>query len=88
MRPAWRGVLDQMDAALDGKALIPHWRLEKGINLRRVFDEPKPFDLVLWITGPGALPYLESGPTMTSAGWRGLTDAFHGDFATYLVWFN
>ena len=39
---AWQGVLDEVDLILDGKKLVPHWRLTKGINLRRVFDEPQP----------------------------------------------
>src|SRR4051794_17033267 len=54
---AWYQVLDEADAILDGKKLVPHWRLQQGINLRRVFEEPQPFALVLWITGPAALPY-------------------------------
>ena len=66
---AWYQVLDEADAILDGEKLIPHWRFEQGINLRRVFEEPQPFDLVLWITGPAALPYLEDGPVTTPEEW-------------------
>lgn len=85
---AWHGVLDTFDALLDGKLLLPHWRLKQGINLRRVFDEPRPFDLVLWLTGPAALPYTEDGRMLTSEEWRNLTRAFEGSFGSYAIWFN
>lgn len=85
---AWRQVLDEADAVLDGDKLVPHWRLEQGINLRRVFEEPEPFDLVLWITGPAALPYLEDGPISTSDEWARLTAAFRGSFGLFALWVN
>jgi hypothetical protein len=85
---AWRAVLDEADAILDGKKLVPHWRLRQGINVRRIFDEPQPFDLVLWITGPAALPYLEDGPMTTSDEWNRITDSFGGSFGVFAVWFN
>jgi hypothetical protein len=85
---AWHSVLDKFDALLDGKVLMPHWRLNKGINMRRVFDEPQPFDLVLWITGPAALPYLEDGPVLTSDEWAKITAAFRNNFGSYAIWFN
>ena len=84
----WRAVLDEADAILDGKKLVPHWRLRQGINVRRVFEEPQPFDFVLWITGPAALPYLEDGPTTTSEDWNRITESFGGGFGVFAVWFN
>jgi hypothetical protein len=85
---AWHDVLDEVDALLDGTTLMPHWRFDEGINLRRVFEEPRPFDLVLWITGPSALPYLEDGPILTSRQWERITRAFGGSFGSYAIWFN
>jgi hypothetical protein len=85
---AWRAVLDETEAILDGRKLVPHWRLERGINLRRVFDEPQPFDLVLWITGPAAVPYLESGPVTTREDWNRILQAFGSQFGRYAIWFN
>ncbi len=85
---AWRELLDLADDVLDGKILVPHWRLERGINLRRVFDDPRPFDFVLWITGPAALPYLDDGKVLSSDEWRRLIGAFRGSFGTYAFWFN
>jgi hypothetical protein len=85
---AWYLVLGRFEELLDGKVLLPHWRMEKAINLRRVFDEPRPFDIVLWITGPAALPYLEDGPVLTSGEWRDIIRAFEGSFGSYAIWFN
>lgn len=85
---AWYKVLDTYEALLDGKLLMPHWRMKQGVNLRRVFEEPQPFDLVLWITGPAALPYVEDGPMLTSEQWDAITSAFEDNFGSYAIWFN
>jgi hypothetical protein len=85
---AWRGVLDQAEMVIDGRKLVPHWRFNKGFNLARVFDEPRPFDLVLWITGPAALPYLEDGAISTAEDWQTIVDSFGGNFGVFAVWFN
>jgi hypothetical protein len=85
---SWRAFLDEADALLDGRKLIPHWRLNRGINLKKVFEEPTPFDIVLWITGPAAMPYLEDGPVLTREEWRGLIGAFGNNFGNYAIWFN
>lgn len=84
----WLVLLDEFDAILDGKKLIPHWRFAKGINLRKVFEEPKQFDLVLWLTGHAATPFLESGPTIGAGDWARLTGMFRGGFLGYAVFFN
>jgi hypothetical protein len=85
---AWHQVLDEVEALLEGRKLLPHWRFDKGVNLRRVFEEPRPFDLVLWITGPAAFPYLEDGEILTSERWRDIIGAFEGSFGSYAIWFN
>ena len=85
---AWHAVLDEMDAVLDGRKLIPHWRFTKGFNLRKVFEEPQPFDLVLWITGPAALPYLEDGPISSSTDWERIVGAFGGNFGLFAIFVN
>jgi hypothetical protein len=85
---AWRAVLDEADLILDGKKLVPHWRFNQGFNLRKVFEEPRPFDIVLWITGPAALPYLENGPVTSSEDWNAMTRAFDGSFGLFAIWVN
>jgi hypothetical protein len=85
---AWLQALDEFDALLDGRKLLPHWRFVEGINLRRVFFEPRPFDLVLWATGQAAAPYLEAGPLLSSDEWEEWQRVFDGNFPGYAFWFN
>jgi hypothetical protein len=85
---SWLALLYQVDLALDGKILVPHWRFTKGVNLAKVFEQPENFDLVLWFTGPAALPYLDQGPVMGAEDWSQATRIFGGDFAGYAFYFN
>lgn len=84
----WMVFLGEFDAILQGKKLIPHWRLAKGINLRRVFLEPQTFDPILWAQGSAALPYLEDGPVTDAETWRTIMAMFEGNFLGLAVWFN
>lgn len=85
---AWGEMMDQADKVLAGKLLIPFWRGEenRGVNLRRVFLEPRTLDLVLWVQGPYATPYLEQGATVKN--WRPLMNEFGGRFPGFALWFN
>jgi hypothetical protein len=84
----WLQFLDTFEQTLDGKLLLPHWRLNGGINLKRVFLEPRAFDIVLWLQGSAALPYIEDGRVADSATWAPISQLMGGDFMTYFVWFN
>jgi hypothetical protein len=84
----WLATLNDFDAMLDGKLLIPYWRFNKGINLKNVFYEPRMFDLVLWITGHAAAPFLEDGPIMATQIWNKRQRVFGGNFLSYAAWFN
>ncbi|MCB1380686.1 MAG: hypothetical protein KDK89_20305 [Alphaproteobacteria bacterium] len=84
----WMMFLSEFDAILQGKTLIPHWRLAKGINFRRVFTEPRTFDPILWAQGSAALPYLEDGPMTDGQTWGRIMMMFEGNFLGYAVWFN
>ena len=84
----WLAALDEFDAVLDGRKLIPHWRFAKGINLRRVLEQPQSFDLVLWATGHGAVPYLEEGELVNSETWRTWQNVFGGNFLLFAVYLN
>lgn len=85
---AWLGLLSRFEAALDGRLLIPHWRFSKGIDIAKLFDEPQSFDLILWVTGPAALPYLSEGPVMAGNEWNQILAIFEGNFAAYAFYFN
>src|SRR5262245_13535826 len=86
----WQAFLDEADAILAGKKLIPFWRGagDLGVNVRRVFLEPKRFDLVLWVQGSAAAPYLEKGPVTKRETWERLMRVFEGNFIGFAFWFN
>ena len=86
----WHVFLDEAGALLDGKKLIPFWRGSdpKGVNLRRVFLEPSRFDLVLWVQGTAATPYLERGALTRPETWNQLQRTFQGNFWGFAIWFN
>ncbi len=96
MVDVWLETLDEAEQILKGKKLIPFWRGKKdgrGVNLRRVFTEPRTFDPIEWVQGPAAAPYLEKG-TLTKladprVGTR-LNNAFGGPlpFLGFGFWFN
>lgn len=89
MIEGWQQVLAEFEAILNGQKLIPFWRdPSQGINLQRVFAEPKPFDLVLWVQGTAAVPYLEKGETTSPATWTGIARIFRGNFIGFALWFN
>lgn len=96
MVASFSGLMKTVDDLLAGKRLIAFWRgndsndckLGRGVNLRRVFLEPQTFDLVLWVQGPAAAPYLERGKTVDGKLWRDLQRDFGGQFPGFAVWFN
>ncbi len=88
---AWLRMLDEADAILAGQKLIPFWRGDNpklGLNLRRAFTQPAPFDLFLWMQGTAATPYLEEGPLTDPEVWRGWRDAFSGEALGFSLYFN
>lgn len=84
----WLLLLDEYEALLKGEKLIPHWRFEKGINLRRLFLEPTTFDIVLLIQGSAAIPYLEDGELTSENTWLRIGELLGGNFFGYALWFN
>ena len=85
---AWMKVMDEFEAVLEGRKLIAHWRFRQGFDLQAFFERPRPFDLVLWITGHGAMPYLREGPMVSSETTRQWQMMFGGNFLAYAFWFN
>lgn len=86
----WHRFLEEAEAALRGEKLLPHWRVRdgRGIDLKRVFEEPRTLDLVMWVHGRAALPYLEDGPVITADAARSLAGSFQGRFLAFAVWFQ
>jgi hypothetical protein len=90
MVKGWMEFLDEAQAIFKGEKLIPFWRQrdDRGVNLRRVFTEPRRFDLVLWIQGTAAAPYLDKGPKTKPETWQRLQTIFQGQFIGFAFWFN
>lgn len=96
MVDAWLETLNEAEQVLQGKSLIPFWRGEmdgRGVNLRRVFLEMQSFDVIEWVQGTAATPYLEKGPLTKFADPRTgtrLNNAFGGpfNFIGFGFWFN
>jgi hypothetical protein len=84
----WLEVMTEFKSVLEGQKLVPHWRFDKGMNVKRLFNESKHFDLVLLIAGTNAAPYLEEGQISDAATWNRLNQTFRGNFIGYAIWFN
>ena len=91
MIASWLEFVGEAERVLNGECLIPFWRSNdpnRGINLWKVFEDPRPFDLVLWLQGTAAAPYLEQG-TMTDRNvWGRLRAVFGNQLYGFGVWFN
>lgn len=95
MIDSWHEFLLEAEAILAGEKLIPYWRgpkgddaMPRGVNLHKVFTEPRRFDLVMWVQGTDAVPYLEEGNMTDAATWRRLQQVFRGQFIGFAIWFN
>ena len=86
----WLVALDEAEQIVQGKKLFPFWRGKptRGVNLRRVFLEPRPLDIILWVQGTAATPYLEEGELTKPDTWQQINRAFGGQFLGFGMWFN
>ena len=86
----WQAVLADAEALLQGQALIPHWRFgaEAGINLKKLFENPPPVDLVTFMQGEGLLPYAEKGPRVSPMAWNEFQRLVQGDAMLFAVFLN
>ena len=95
MIATWLTTVEESEQVLAGKKLIPFWRGNngrRGVNLRRVFTEPRDIDPILWVQGTAATPYLEEGEITEFADadtLRQINDTFGGvNFFGFAFWFN
>ncbi|AXI43441.1 hypothetical protein [Sulfitobacter sp. SK011] len=85
----WHGFLDTAEDVLEGRKLIAHWRfLDKGVNVRRMFEDPGTFDPVMIAQGATVIPYLEEGEMVSAQTAETMIDIFERGFFAYFVWFN
>lgn len=90
MREMWLLFLDEAQEVLEGNRLVRFWRPTdtRGVNLKRVFTEPRRLDLVLWVQGTAAAPYLEDGQTTSPRLWDRMERAFGQQVFRHSFWFN
>jgi len=86
----WHEFLDELEALLTGQKLAPFWREgdSRGVNIMRAFTESRQLDVVLWLQGTAATPYLEEGPKSEAAFWQRLQRVFDGGFLNFAIWWN
>ncbi|MHC5023016.1 MAG: hypothetical protein ACYTGG_03770 [Planctomycetota bacterium] len=90
MRDAWLLFLDEADAILHGRKVLRFWRGTgtHGIDVPKVFLEPRDFDLVYWIQGSAAAPFLREGEFTSPGTWAQLQAVFDRRVFRYSFWFN
>ncbi|MEX0971546.1 MAG: hypothetical protein WD046_13995 [Paracoccaceae bacterium] len=87
---AWQAVLFDLEAMLLGDKLVPFWRLgpDAGINIRDMFMNPPPVDIVGFVQGFALLPYMERGPLIDAASWRAFDRMVQGDGLMFAAFLN
>ncbi|HMO26133.1 MAG TPA: hypothetical protein PKB10_07675, partial [Tepidisphaeraceae bacterium] len=88
---AWLAMMNDLESLLEGRKLAPFWRgdnVRMGVNFRRVFTEPREFDLILWIQGTAAAPYLEEGELLDDTNFNRLQRLLNGNALLFAIWVN
>jgi hypothetical protein len=90
MRQSWLAGLEEFEQVLEGRKLVPHPRFpgRRGVNVRKMFEAPPRFDVVLFVHGTAVLPYLEVGELTEPEFWGMLPQAFGGEFLRTALWIN
>jgi hypothetical protein len=86
----WTEIMNEIDKLLSGKLLVPFWRGDDdyGVNVRKVFLEPRTLDLILWVQGAAAAPYLQKGELTDRKIWGRWREVFGHNFPGFALWFN
>lgn len=84
--PFWRDENRMNFFSQQAQPIPPEQR--RGINLKKFFEEPREFDLVLMFQGEAMRPYLQRGEMSSPETWTRLRDVFRGNFFGFAVWFN
>ncbi|WP_157959693.1 hypothetical protein [Devosia submarina] len=85
---AWLATLETVDQVLAGELLVPHWRFRQGFDLKHYFETATETDLVMILTGSGALPYLKDGPIADAAAFSQANEVLGTNWLGYAFWFN
>jgi len=91
MITSWGEFLDESEKILNGELLAIFWRgadKTRGVNIKRFFTEPQDLDVVLWLQGVGAKPYIEHGEVSKPETWTRFQRVFGGNFLGFATWVN
>jgi len=90
IRDAWLIFLNEADDVLHERKVLRFWRGDgtRGINLVKVFEEPTDFNLLYWIQGAAAAPYLEEGEFTAPETWARLVEVMDSRVFRHVFWFN
>ena len=96
MAAGWQEVLVEIENLLEGETLIPYWRYDNGynaetgvgVNLAKFLQDPGDMDVILWLHGAGAAPYLETGDLAQMQAWDRFARMTRGDGLMFAAWFN
>ncbi len=88
--PMWLGVLSDIEALVKGDKLVPYWRINgpAGVNVGRMFTDPRPIDLAAWIQGEAAVPYLETGDLISMQNWGAFEQMMSGQAMLFTLFLN
>jgi hypothetical protein len=86
----WLAVLSDGEALLNGRVLVPYWRGAggQGINIGKLFDEPRPVSVTGWVQGWAAVPYLEQGPAVSGENLWLFEEMMFGNAGLMMVFLN
>ncbi len=86
----WLRVLGDGEAILEGRLLVPFWRIAPagGVNVKALFEDPPAVDIVGWMQGYGLLPYMERGPVADGESLRAFERLVSGRTGFYALLFN
>ncbi|MEL6665014.1 MAG: hypothetical protein AAFQ24_02685 [Pseudomonadota bacterium] len=96
MAAGWQAVLAEIEDVLNGDALVPYWRIQNGseaetgvgVNVAKFLQDPGDTDIILWLHGAGAAPYLERGKLAQLEAWDRFARMTGGDGLMFAAWFN
>ncbi|MEO1304478.1 MAG: hypothetical protein AAFV37_05845 [Pseudomonadota bacterium] len=96
MADGWQAVLVEIEQLLEGETLVPYWRFDNGfeaeagigVNVAKFLQNPGDLDIILWLHGAGAVPYLEDGRLAQMQAWDRFARMTAGDGLMFAAWFN
>ena len=89
----WLDLLDEAEALLEGEKLLRFWRGDgsQAIDVRKFFEEPRNFDVLYWVQGSAAAPYLSpvgDRPVTRDELWSDMEETFGDDLFRSIFYIN